>query len=350
MRGSFGDGSLEGMLLPMATVRSIRLIGEYKGKQRLFESQAPQLLLALREVARVQSIESSSRVEGATAAAGRVAALASQETTPRDRSEQEIAGYRDALSTVHASACDMGITKELMLQLHRDLYQYSSTPGGAWRHAPVDIVEVPSDDAHRVQLTPVAPDLVEPAVDELVDGYHDVVSADRVEPLVAIPAFVLDLLCIHPFTDGTGRISRIINLLLLHQTGYDVGRYISLDRIIEDSKDACREALEASSTGWHTGCHDLLPWLEYSHGVLIAAYAELEKRVGQMSSGRGAKRAMVLECVNHLPSTFRYADIERACPGISRPTIVRVLGELRDRGEIRCTKGGRDARWERTAQ
>ncbi len=128
-----------------------------------------------------------------------------------------------------------------------------------------------------------------------------------------------------------------------------MGRYVSLERIIEDSKETYYESLEASSQGWHEGEHDLVPWLEYSHGVLIAAYVEFERRVGKSGSGRGAKSQRVAECIHHMPQTFRYADVERACPGISRPTIVRVLGQLRDKGEIRCVKGGRDAAWERLA-
>ncbi len=350
MRGSFAAGRLEQMTVPMSTVRSIGLLGEFKGKQQLFERQSPQLLIALREVARVQSIESSNRIEGITASAGRIAKLAAEKTAPRDRSEQEIAGYRDVLATVHASAPGMDLSGGLILQLHRDLYQFSPTPGGAWKGSPNDIVDVLPDGTHRLRFAPVAPNLVDSGIDELVDGYRRVAAQGRVDPLIAVPAFVLDFLCIHPFTDGNGRLSRILNLMLLYQTGYSVGRYISLEKVIEDTKETYYESLEASSVGWHEGEHDLVPWLEYSHGVLLAAYLEFEQRVGQMSSGRGAKREMVIDCIHHMPKTFRYADIERACPGVSRPTIVRVLGELRDKGDIRCTKSGRDAAWERTAQ
>ena len=347
MRGSFAPGHLEQMTVSMATVRSIGLLGEYKGKQQLFERQAPQLLSALREVARVQSIESSNRIEGVTAAAGRVAQIAADRAVPADRSEQEIAGYRDALATVHANALGMDVSCGLILQMHRDLYQFTGSPGGAWKRTENDIVDVLVDGTHRVRFSPVAPHLVEAAMVALVDGYRRTASEGRVDPLISVPAFVLDFLCIHPFTDGNGRLSRILSLMLLYQSGYGVGRYISLEKIIEDSKDTYYEALEASSAGWHEGAHDLVPWLEYSHGVLIAAYTEFEQRVGQIRSGRGAKREMVTECVRHMPRTFRYADVERACPGVSRPTIVRVLGALRDAGEIRCVKGGRDARWER---
>lgn len=348
MRGSFGPGHLEQTTVPMSTVRSIGLLGEYKGKQRLFEKQSPQALSALREVARVESIESSNRIEGVTAASGRVARLAAEKTAPRGRSEQEIAGYRDVLSTIHANAPGMSLSAELLLRLHRNLHRFTPSPGGAWKEAANDIVDVLGDGTHRLRFSPVAPDRVGTAINELVTGYHSVTTGGQVDSLIAVPAFVLDFLCIHPFSDGNGRMSRILNLMLLYQSGYEVGRYISLEKVIEDSKETYHEALEASSEGWHEGEHDLVPWLQYSHGVLIAAYIEFEQRVGQMQTGRGAKREMVIDCIRHLPMTFRYADVERACPGVSRPTIVRVLGELRDNGEIRCTKGGRDATWERS--
>ena len=345
MRGSFAPGRLERMTVPMTAVRSVGLLSEYKGRQQLYERQSPQLLNALRETARVQSIESSNRIEGVTAGPGRVIDLAGAKTAPRDRSEQEIAGYRDVLATVHANAHDMDVSSGLILQMHRDLYQFSPTPGGAWKVSPNDIVDVLADGTHRLRFAPVAPHLVGAAIGDLVEGYRRVSAEGRVDPLIATPAFVLDFLCIHPFADGNGRLSRILNLLLLHRTGYEVGRYISLERIVEDSKETYYEALEESSVGWHEGHHDLLPWLEYCNGVLIAAYLEFEQRVGQMGSGRGAKREMVVDCVRRLPATFRYADVVRACPGVSRPTIVRALGQLRDAGEIRCTKGGRDAVW-----
>jgi len=347
VQGSFGQGYLENLSVPMSTVSSVRLLGEYKGKQQLFERQAPQTLSALREQARVQSIESSNRIEGVTAAAGRVADLATEKTTPRDRSEQEIAGYRDVLSTIHANAGGMEVSAELILQLHRDLYRFSPTSGGEWKSTPNDIVDVMPDGTHRLRFSPVAPHLVEDAARELVTGYRSLRSEETVDPLFSVPAFVLDFLCIHPFRDGNGRMSRLLNLMLLYHGGYEVGRYISLEKVIEDSKETYYEALEASSRGWHEGEHDLVPWLQYSHGVLLAAYLEFEQRVGQMGAGRGAKREMVIECIRHLPMTFRYADIEHACPGVSRPTIVRVLGELRDKGEIHCAKSGRDAMWER---
>lgn len=347
MRGSFVPGRLEQMTVPMSTVRSIGLLNEYKGRQQLFERQAPQLLTALRDLAKVQSIESSNRIEGVVADEGRVAQLVAQKVEPANRSEQEIAGYRDALATVHTNALNMTVTADLILQLHRDLYRFTPQPGGTWKTTLNDIVDVLPDGEHRLRFAPVAPESVDTSIVELVGGYQRVTEQGVIDPLISVPAFVFDFLCIHPFTDGNGRLSRILNLLLLYQAGFEVGRYISLEKIIEETKATYYESLEASSAGWHEGAHDLVPWLEYSHGVLLAAYLEFEQRVDRARSGRGAKREMVIDCIHHMPDTFRYADVERACPGVSRPTIVRVLGELRDKGEIRCVKGGRDATWER---
>ncbi|MHB8761973.1 MAG: Fic family protein [Coriobacteriia bacterium] len=349
MRGSFNPGYLEGLAWSAGTVRSIRQLGEHKGKQQLFERQSPQMLHAMREVATVQSIESSNRIEGVLALPGRIAEIVGHETTPRNRPEQEIAGYRDVLATIHANARGMVLTPSLILQLHRDLLRFAPSSGGIWKDSPNDIVDVMPDGAHRLRFSPVSPHVVDVAIKDAADGYRTAIEAGVVDPVIIVPAFVLDFLCIHPFCDGNGRVSRLLNLMLLYQTGYDVGRYISLEKIVEESKETYYEALEASSAGWHDGEHDIRPWLDHCLGVLLAAYREFEDRVGHMRSGRGAKREMVIERIRRLPSAFRYGDIERGCPGISRPTIVRALGELRDKGEIRCTKGGRDATWEKAA-
>jgi Fic family protein len=347
MRGSFNPGYLEGQMVSPGTVQSIRMLGEHKGKQQLFERQSPQVLRALREVATVQSIESSNRIEGVVAPSARIVEIAAEKTAPRNRSEQEIAGYRDVLATIHANAQGMRLTPGLILQLHRDLLSFSPASGGTWKDSPNDIIDVLPDGTHRLRFSPVPPHMAEDAISDAVRGYRHAIEARASDPLIVAPAFILDFLCIHPFCDGNGRISRLLNLMLLYQNGYDVGRYVSLEKIVEDTKETYYGALEESSQGWHDGRHDLGPWLEYSLGVLLAAYRQFEDRVGHLKSGRGAKREMVIGCIRHLPSEFRYRDIERACPGVSRPTIVRVLGELRDNGEIRCSKGGRDATWEK---
>jgi Fic family protein len=183
----------------------------------------------------------------------------------------------------------------------------------------------------------------------LHDVYRVALDAQTVEPLLLISAYVLDFLCIHPFADGNGRMARLLSLLLLYQTGYEVGRYISLESAIEQTKEGYYDSLYTSSQGWHEEQHSLVPWWEYFVGVmLVKAYRDFEERVGVTSARRGAKRDMIRDAVNRLPSRFRYADLERALPAISRPTIARALRELRAEGAVRCVKPGRDATWEKT--
>jgi Fic family protein len=187
-------------------------------------------------------------------------------------------------------------------------------------------------------------------MDALSARFAAAVDEGRGEPLLLVPAYVLDFLCIHPFTDGNGRMARLLTLLLLYKSGYAVGRYISLESLVENTRDGYYGSLHASSEGWHDAAHTLVPWWEYFLGVvLLPAYREFEHRVGTMEARRGAKREMIVEAVRRLPATFRYADIERLLPAVSRPTINRVLRELRLSGEIRCAKPGRDATWEKLA-
>ena len=183
----------------------------------------------------------------------------------------------------------------------------------------------------------------------LHDAYRLTLDAQAIEPLLLIPAYVLDFLCVHPFADGNGRMARLLSLLLLYQAGYEVGRYISLEGAIEQTKEGYYDSLYASSQGWHEAQHSLVPWWEYFVGVmLVRAYRDFEDRIGVTTARRGAKRDMIREAVKRLPARFRYADLERAVPAVSRPTIARALRELRVDGVVRCVKPGRDATWEKT--
>jgi Fic family protein len=184
-------------------------------------------------------------------------------------------------------------------------------------------------------------------VAKLCQLYHRTADGHQAEPLLLIASFVLDFECIHPFQDGNGRVGRLLPLLLLYQQGYDVGRYISLERITEESKETYYEALHRSSQSWHEARHDLRPWWDYFVGTLIAAYKEFEDRVGTITTARGAKREMVRNAVNRLPSRFRLADLQRSCPGVSYPTLKRALADLQGEKRIRCLSKGRDAEWER---
>lgn len=331
-------------------VQSVRLIGEFRGKQALFKQQSPQVLEALRSTAIIQSTESSNRIEGVVAPLNRIRELVAHRTTPANRSEQEIAGYRDVLNTIHTHPEDIRLTPDVVLQLHRDLFQFVPGGGGRWKSADNDIVEHRPDGTIAVRFKPVPAHLVVDAMGRLHAEFTALGDAGTVEPLLLIPAYVLDFLCIHPFTDGNGRIARLLSLLLLYQAGYEVGRYISLETAIEGTKEGYYDALQASSQGWHEGQHSLVPWWEYFVGVmLVKAYRELEARVGSTTARRGAKRDMIRDVVTRLPTEFRYADLERALPAVSRPTIARALRELSAEGVVRCLGRGRDATWKKTA-
>jgi Fic family protein len=329
-------------------LQSVRLVGEYRGKEALFSQQSPQVLQALRESAVIQSTESSNRIEGVVAPPQRIRDLVAKRTEPANRSEQEIAGYRDILNTIHTNVADMQLTSNLVLQLHRDLFQFVPGGGGRWKSADHDITEMRPDGTTVVRFKPLAPHLVPDAMTQLHDRYRAALDTRAVDPLLLVPSYVLDFLCIHPFADGNGRMARLLTLLLLYQAGYEVGRYISLETAIEETKEGYYDSLYTSSQGWHEAGHSLVPWWEYFVGVmLVKAYRQFEERVGVTNARRGAKRDMIRDAVNRLPNRFRYADLERALPAISRPTIARALRELRVEGTITCVKPGRDATWEK---
>lgn len=270
-------------------------------------------------------------------------------TTPRNRSEQEIAGYRDALATIHANHTNMPFTVGMVLQLHRDLYQYVAQQGGRWKMTDNEITETGADGAKIVRFRPVPAHHTPEAMERLHTLFREEWDRGEIDPLLLIPTYVFDFLCIHPFTDGNDRMARLLTLLLLYQAGFEVGRYISLEHLIENQREGYYDALYKSSQGWHEGTHALLPWWEYFLGVmLLGAYHEFERRTGELTTTHGAKKELVFDTIGHLPEEFRVADIERACPGVSRPTINRALRDLREAGKIVCVKGGRDAIWRKT--
>lgn len=345
---SFEPGLISRQPITQNLLRTIRLIGEYKGKQELFKEQSPQVLETLQQAAIIQSTESSNRIEGVEAPLQRIKALVAQKTTPMNRSEQEIAGYRDVLNTIHANYERIPFSTGVVLQLHRDLYQFLPGSGGRWKTDDNDITETHPDGTTIVRFEPVQAFLTPEAMVQLHERFNALWRTEEVEPLLLIPTYILDFLCIHPFRDGNGRMARLLTLLLLYQAGYEVGRYISLEQIVERTKESYYDTLYQSSVGWHDRQHTLLPWWEYLLGVVLSAYREFEQRVGRVTVSRGAKREIVFSVVARLPNQFQYADVERACPGVSRPTINRALAALRTNGQIRCIKPGRDAVWEKT--
>jgi Fic family protein len=348
MPKSFAISVLDRQVINQGLLRSVRLVGEYRGKEALFRQQSPQVLQALRDDALIQSTESSNRIEGVVAPRERIKDILANRTQPANRSEQEIAGYREVLKTIHGNHADIDLTPNVVLQLHRDLFQYVPGGGGRWKATNNDITETRPDGSTAVRFRPLAAHLTPDAMTELHDAYRAALDVGAIDPLLLVPTYVLDFLCIHPFADGNGRMARLLSLLLLYQAGYEVGRYISLESAIEQTKEGYYDSLHAASQGWHEGAHTLTAWWEYFVGVmLVKAYGEFERRVGVTNARRGAKRDMIRDAVNRLPQRFRYADLERVLPAISRPTIARALRELRAEGAVRCVRPGRDAAWEK---
>ncbi|MGQ0816103.1 MAG: Fic family protein [Gemmatimonadota bacterium] len=346
---SFEPGLLQSQPPDHALAMTLRRLGEYKGKQELWREQSPQILESLRVSAIIESTESSNRIEGVVAPHNRVVAIVKAGAPPRSRSEQEIAGYHDVLATIHASWDALPFTPNVVLQLHRDLYKYAGNTGGRWKSVDNEIAERAASGVRRVRFRPVPAHATPAAMRQLHQRFTAAWDRGAVDRLLLAGAYVLDFLCIHPFLDGNGRMARLLSLWLLYRAGFEVGRYISLERVIEEHRDQYYETLYASSADWHEARHELRPWWSYFLGVMLtAAYAEFEERAGVLSTMRGAKGQAVRAAVARLPAQFRYADVARLCPGVSRPTIERALTELRAAGRISVIKSGRGAIWQKT--
>lgn len=353
---SFDGGFVRRLAYPPHLVSAIRQLGESKGRQELFARQTPQVLDSLQKAAVIESAESSNRIEGVVAPRRRVKAIV-EGGAPGNRSEAEIAGYRDVLTTIHGSHPhmrigpgtggygDLPLGPALVLQFHRDLFRYAATPGGSWKIAENDIIERRPDGTVAVRFRPVPPLDVGRYMDGLHEGFAAEWLAGEVDPLVLIPAYVLDFLCIHPFPDGNGRMARLLSLLLAYKGGYGVGRFISLERIVERTKESYYDTLYRSSQGWHEGAHDLLPWTEYFLGVLTAAYREFEERVGELTTAKGAKTQLIEQAIEGLPATFRITDVEARCPNVSREMIRVVLKRLKGEDRVRSEGSGVGAVW-----
>jgi Fic family protein len=329
---------LRDVKLPLGTVWMMEEIAQAKGKQELYTQQAPQLLKALREMAMVQSVESSNCIEGVTVAPERLRPLVLGNARPKDRSEQELQGYRDALELIHTGAADLPVNPETLKRLHH-IIQEGSGDAGQWKAVDNDIIELRPGEAPRVRFRTLAVPKVPDAGEEMCLLYRHALDQEHVPALVATACLVLDFLCIHPFRDGNGRVSRLLTVLALYRHGYEVGRYISLERLIEDSKDYYA-VLQTSSTGWHEGKNELLPWLNYSLAIGRRAYLQFEKRAGQVKSPRGAKTALLLAAIEGAPSAFHVADLQKACPGVSLDWIRQVLKQLRSEGNWNALDGG----------
>jgi Fic family protein len=336
----------ENVELPLSAVWLMNSIAEYKGKQELYAKQSPQVLKTLLETALIESAESSNRIEGVTVDKARLKPLVIGHSKPRDRSEEEVAGYRKALDLIHTKHKSLRITPETIKELHR-LCRGESWDAGKWKEKDNDIIRKHADGRVEVIFKPVSAAKTPEMMKQLCLSYEHSVSQLKYPDLYAVACLVLDFLSIHPFRDGNGRVARLLTLLALYQHGFTVGKYISLERVVEQSKETYYETLNKSSQKWHEAKHDVIPWFNYFLGTVLAAYKEFEERAQNIKPARGAKTALLILAIDSQHGEFSISDIQKACPAVSRVMIKKVLLHMQKDKKIKCLGKGQSAKWER---
>ena len=320
----------------------IAAIYKEAGKQELFLKQHPEELEKLVEIAKVQSTEASNAIEGIVTTNTRIRQLVEEKTTPRNRDEQEIAGYRDVLSVIHDNFDTIQITQNYILQLHKMLYSHMNNPLAGQTKTEQNYISATYPDGHVETLfTPLAPYETPEAMDKICEEYNRVIGNMELEPLIAIPIFIHDFLCIHPFNDGNGRMSRLLTTLLLYRSGFYVGKYISLEAKIAKNKDLYYNALAESQIGWHEGTEDVVPFIKYILGTILAAYKDFEDRMELVETKLPALE-MVKRASENKIGRFNKQDIRELCPTLSDSTIEGALRKLFASGELQREGKGKN--------
>ena len=329
-------------LLTPEIVQMVAGIHEHKGKQELFLEANIDELKTLLEVALIQSTGASNRIEGIFTSDKRLEELVSQKAEPCNRSEQEIAGYREVLATIHESYEYINPRPNIIMQLHRDLYSYSQgAAGGSYKNSDNVIAETDAEGHQKARLIPVPAFQTAEAMEELCTRFLEAWEADRIDKLVLIPMFILDFLCIHPFNDGNGRMSRLLTLLLFYKAGYIVGKYASMEMLIEKTKETYYEALQASSSGWHEGENSYEPFVKYYLGIMLKAYNEFESRVEHLKHRTLSKPERIKAIIDNKVGKITKKEIMDQCPDISKITVERTLADLVKREYIAKVGAGR---------
>ena len=324
------------------TLGLIAAIYKEAGKQELFLKQRPEELEKLVEIAKVQSTEASNAIEGIVTTNTRIRQLVEEKTTPRNRDEQEIAGYRDVLSVIHDSFDAIPITQNYILQLHKMLYSHMNNPLAGQTKKVQNYISATYPDGHVETLfTPLAPYETPEAMDKICEEYNRVIGNMELEPLIAIPIFIHDFLCIHPFNDGNGRMSRLLTTLLLYRSGFYVGKYISLEAKIAKNKDLYYHALAESQTGWHEGIEDVVPFIKYILGTILAAYKDFEDRMALVET-KLPTLEMVKRASENKIGRFNKQDIRELCPTLSDSSIEGALRKLVASGELQREGKGKN--------
>lgn len=310
-------------------------IHEYKGKISNIELANKTKINKLVEIAKIQSTEASNKIEGIITTATRIKQICENKTTPKNRDEKEILGYCDVLNIIHENYEYITIKSSYILQLHRDLYKFSEKSiGGRFKNVQNYISETRTDGSSFVRFQPLAPYETPDAVDRLCEEYNITVSKEAVDPLILIPIFILDFLCIHPFNDGNGRMSRLLTLLLLYKQGYNVGKFISIEKIIEETKDEYYNVLQESSLNWSNETNNPTEFIKYMLAVILKAYKDFETRANILFEKKLKALTQVQDTIKTTIGKFTKADIVGLCPTISETTIERCLRELLNQGLI----------------
>ena len=323
----------------------IAAIYKEAGKQEMYLKQRPEELEKLVEIAKIQSTEASNAIEGIVTTSTRIKQIVEEKTTPKNCDEQEIAGYRDVLNIIHESFDAIPITQNYILQLHKILYSHMNNPMAGRTKSVQNYISATYPDGHVETLfTPLAPYDTPQALDRICEEYNRVIGNMEVEPLIAIPIFIHDFLCIHPFNDGNGRMSRLLTTLLLYRSGFYVGKYISLEAKIAVNKDLYYDALAKAQKGWHEGNADAVPFIKYLLGTILAAYKDFEDRFALVETKLPALETVRRATMNKI-GRFSKQDIRELCPSLSISSIEGALRKLVAEGEIKREGNGKNIKY-----
>jgi len=342
--GSFSRSYLFNLTFATSTTWFISQCSEARGMQEMWRKMRPEILKKLKESAIVQSTESSNRIEGVEVEKDRLLPLVLGKSKPRNRPEEEIAGYKNALSYIHQKYREIKINPTTIKKLHRMAQGGMVSDAGIWKKKDNEIIEISPQGDRFIRFKPSTAKQTPKAIEQLCLAYQDVTQNSQLPELVAVANFIFDFLCIHPFRDGNGRVSRLLTLLLLYQNGYEVGRFISLEKAIENTKDDYYRVLGESSAQWHQGKHDLLPWWNYFLGIIKNSYQELRDRV-DLSKSSEDMSSLIRQSILAFDTPFSISDIQRIHPTLGRDLIKKVLQKLKEEKLITSSGRGRSAKW-----
>jgi len=341
---SFNKDYISSIRFHPATTFLLNQCSEARGMQEMWKKVRPEVLQALRESAIIQSAESSNRIEGVEVEKQRLIPLVLGQTKPRDRSEEEIVGYRKALNHIHKNYQKIEIVPAAILKLHELAQGGLIGDAGEWKKRDNEIIEFSASGERSIRFRPIPAKETPKAIEQLCLGFRDLSRQNQLPDLISIASFVLDFLCIHPFRDGNGRVSRLLTLLLLYQSGFEVGRYMSLERIVEETKEDYYRVLKESSDSWHSSGHNLMPWWNYFLGVIRSAYQDLKTRV-ELSSAGDSKSALIRQAIMSQEGSFSVLDICNALPSLDRELVKKVIYAMREEKLLKLLGQGRGARW-----